>query len=88
MTFKSFRQSKPVPSITITTSPGQVSVSWAPGQILEQAPTITGHWTVVVGATPAFTVNTSSSQFFFRVRTPPVTMQSSQSRLRCLVGNH
>ena len=57
--------------IVITTTPGQVTIDWTPTQILEQAPTILGPWTVVVGATPPFTIETSNTQFFFRVRTPP-----------------
>lgn len=57
----------PLASLSITTAGAQVRVSWNAGT-LEQAPSVTGPWTVVAGATSPRDFAPASAQQFFRVR--------------------
>lgn len=55
------------PSLTITKSGNNVTVSWAPtaaGQTLQSAPTVSGPWSNIDNATNPYTTSASGMKFF------------------------
>ncbi len=61
----------PQPVVAIRYAPPSVIIDWTPSAaILEQAPTVTGPWQPVSGASPPFTLVPTSHTMFFRARLP------------------
>jgi hypothetical protein len=51
-------------SATVSLVGGNSVTCWSPGGILQSAPTVSGPYTAIPGATPPFLAPISSSQFF------------------------
>jgi len=47
---------------------GSITVEWTGGGTLEAAPTVTGPWTAITGATSPYTVEANQPQTFARIK--------------------
>jgi Concanavalin A-like lectin/glucanases superfamily len=60
-------QGLPIP-LTLQTTNGHPALTWATASPLETATSVTGPWTTVVGAASPYTINTTDSQRYYRLK--------------------